>query len=120
MTDEKKREAAKKRKAAERERARLSGIKEVRIKMDETERDQLDELCRVRAGNREPYDQSEFVALLIKRDFQRLQSELEALSAKPCAKCGEALPSGCDGLFEGDSRCFLSRHKTDGIRSLEL
>lgn len=108
---------AAKRKRRQRQREKDAGIHEVRVNLTATEHDRLLEICRVRAGCGKPYDSSELVALLIDRDWKKLQEQLAELGEKRCAKCKESLPKGCDGLFKGDSACF---HTSPNWKELRL
>lgn len=95
------------RKQAQRQREKALDITEVRVKLAATERATLDELCSVRAGDSEPYSRDEYVKLLIQMDKQRLNEQLTQLAdAGPCARCGDSLPGGCNGLFSGESVCW--------------
>ena len=104
--NDKKREAAAQRKRDQRQREKATGLKEVRLKLSEEEHRRLRELCRIRAGVGEPYDVGEYLALLMDRDWKKLQAQLHDLGTQRCAKCDASLPQGCDGLFAGDSACF--------------
>ena len=105
MNDQK-REAAKERKRRQRLREQEAGLKEVRLKLSPEEARRLEELCRVRAGLREPYELGDYVALLIDRDWKAWQVQLAELKTQRCPKCDASLPEGCDGVFSGDSACF--------------
>lgn len=106
MADTDKRAAAAERKRRQRQKAKKADIQEVRLKLSKVEREHLTEMCQVRAGSREPYDAAEYVALLIQRDWEKLQKQLAELNSQCCGKCKDPLPGGCDGLFKGDSECF--------------
>ena len=99
---------AKSRKQKERDRKAALGIKRIEVQLSEKERERLDELCRVRAGVGEPYTADEFISLLIHRNWEQLQKQLEELGT--CKKCGSALPEGCGGLFKGDAECWHTRN----------
>ncbi|NAW78338.1 hypothetical protein CAG61_08450 [Vibrio sp. V34_P3A8T189] len=106
MTDDKKKMAAAERKRRQRKREKEADIQEVRLKLSRVERERLSKMCQVRAGTSEPYDAAEYVALLIDRDWQKLQLQLAELNSQRCEKCKEPLPGGCNGLFKWDSECF--------------
>ncbi|QNE59111.1 hypothetical protein H5404_25280 (plasmid) [Vibrio parahaemolyticus] len=106
MADDNKKAAAAERKRRQRQREKEADIQEVRLKLSKVERERLAEMCQVRAGSREPYDAAEYVALLIDRDWQKLQQQLAELNSQCCGKCKDPLPGGCNGLFKGDSECF--------------
>ena len=98
---------AKARKQKERDRKAALGIKRIEVQLSEKERERLDELCHFRAGVGEPYTADEFISLLIHRNWEQLQSQLEELGT--CKKCGSTLPEGCGGLFKGDSACWHTK-----------
>ncbi len=98
---------AKDRKQKERGRKAALGIKRIEVQLSEKERERLDELCRIRAGVGEPYTADEFISLLIHRNWELLQKQLEELGS--CKKCGSQLPEGCSGLFKGDAECWHTR-----------
>ncbi|PSW53037.1 hypothetical protein [Photobacterium leiognathi] len=104
--DDNKRKAAAERKRKQREREKAMDIKTVSVKLSSREREQLANLCRVRAGIKDPYDVDEYIALLIARDHERLQQQLAELDGKCCGKCKSPLPTGCGGLFQGEAVCF--------------
>ena len=106
MTNDNMREAARARKRRQRQREKEADIQEVRLKLSRVERERLSKMCQVRAGTSEPYDAAEYVALLIDRDWARLQQQLTDLNSQCCGKCKDPLPSGCNGLFKWDSECF--------------
>ncbi|MGY5383262.1 hypothetical protein [Vibrio metschnikovii] len=106
MADDKRRAEAAERKRRQRQREKEADIQEVRLKLSRVERERLSKMCQVRAGASEPYDAAEYVALLIDRDWARLQQQLTDLNSQCCGKCKDPLPSGCNGLFKGDSECF--------------
>ncbi|MGW7678600.1 hypothetical protein [Shewanella sp. S23-S33] len=98
---------ARARKQAQREREKALDIAEVRLKLSASERADLDDLCRVRAGDEEPYTRDEYVRMLIQIDKRKLAAELVELeNAGPCTRCGESLPGGCKGLFKGEPVCW--------------
>lgn len=103
-TTKKKRPTAAERKRKSREKLKQFDIKVVEVKLSATERSTLTELCQVRGGIRGEYSADEYLALLILRDKQRLDAQLAALGS--CGKCGETLPGGCGGLFQGESACY--------------
>lgn len=101
---EKKRQEAAERKRKSREKLKQFDIKVVEVKLSATERATLSELCNVRGGVRGEYTADEYIATLILRDKERLDAQLAALGC--CGKCGEALPGGCGGLFQGEAACY--------------
>jgi phage FluMu protein gp41 len=105
--------------AAERKRrsraaARERGRERVETVLTSTELERLQWLCQMRGGVRGPYSVDEYLSLLIHRDYERLQAQLAALGT--CAKCGHALPAGCEGVLKGDAGCW----HTARYRELEL
>jgi len=95
------------RKRKERAQKKALGIQRMEVQLTQTERDRLDELCRLRSGGGEPYTTDELVSLLIHRNWQQLQRELKRI--EPCPKCGNRWPASCEGLFKGDQQCWLTR-----------
>ena len=62
---------------------------------------------------REPYELSEYIALLIRQDDARVRGRIKAISTKQCGKCGDALPvKSCP--CAGDSACWVTQgwHET--------
>ncbi|MCC3836261.1 hypothetical protein [Vibrio parahaemolyticus] len=82
----KQRAAAAERKRKSREKLKQFDIKVVEVKLSATERTDLAELCKVRGGVRGEYTADEYVALLIRRDKERLNAQLAELGC--CGKCG--------------------------------
>lgn len=101
---QKKRQDDAERKRKSREKLKQFDIKVVEVKLSATERATLGELCKVRGGVRGEYAADEYIATLILRDKERLDTELAALGS--CSKCGDALPGGCGGLFKGEAACY--------------
>lgn len=48
--------------------------------------------CAERRPGREPYELSEYIALLIRQDDARVRGRIKAISANRCGKCGDSLP----------------------------
>lgn len=80
------------------------GIKAVRAKLGQREREMLDEICRVRGGITGAYSKSEAVAALIRLNYEQLQVELSTLGT--CDYCGHAKPEGCGGKYKGAGGCY--------------
>lgn len=93
---------------------KAAGISRVEVKLGGLEMERLEQLCEIRGGVRGPYTADEFISLLIHRNWQNLQEQLNRLGN--CAHCGTQLPTGCDGLLKGDSRCW----HTEKAKQLEL
>lgn len=104
------------RKARQRERHAGLGILRVEVKLSARERDQLTQLCRLRAGGGEPYSTDEYLSTLIRRDWERWQEQETKLASQTCQHCGSVLPGGCGGAFDGEAACWL----THGKRALAL
>lgn len=105
-TSEQKREEARLRKQRQRQRARESGVLELTVSLSPDEKVKLDESMRIRGGNHQ-YSQSEYLQLLVIRDHQRLQKQIEDLGT--CPKCGKGFNESCGTLFYGDSACLMTR-----------
>ena len=116
--DEVKRIDARHRKAKSRARQQADfekfGLAQVMITLKQDDLNQLNELCSLRAVGTEPYSLTEYLSELIANDMKKYQAQIKNL--KPCAKCGASLPTGCKGLFKGDSQCF----QTSQYRELML
>lgn len=104
------------RKARQRARHAVLGIRRVEVKLSARERDQLTQLCRLRAGGGEPYSVDEYLSTLIRRDWERWQERKAELAGQTCQHCERPLPEGCGGAFDGEASCWL----TQGKRALAL
>lgn len=119
---EKRRAAARRRKAKSRARLKAAqlvqeqrhGAVVIEIKLTLADRERLDNMCMLRAVTGDPYQREEYIAELILNDERRYQEQVAALGC--CGKCKSPLPSGCDDLFKGDSDCYRSRQ----YRELQL
>lgn len=101
-----KKEAARLRKAAERERKKALGSVEVRVVLSQKEVERLDEICQGRARlGAEPYSRDELITVLINKDYDRYQVQLAKVQKTPCPKCKKSWPEGCERFFAGDSKC---------------
>lgn len=103
--------SAAERKARERARHQALDIKRVEIKLSQRERDQLAQLCRLRAAGAEPYTVDEYLSTLIRRDWQRWQEQEVALAGRTCQHCQQPLPAGCGGAFDGEQACWITQGK---------
>lgn len=102
---EAKRAAARDRKRKQRANAERFGVKEVNVKLSGSEREILDNLCKVRAGvGNEPYTRDEYISTLIRRDNERLIKQLK----KYCGKCDLPLTQSCGGVYKGSPDCAVS------------
>lgn len=99
------------RKARERARYQQLDIKRVEIKLSQRERDQLAQLCRLRAAGSEPYTADEYLSTLIRRDWERWQDQEKALAGRTCQHCQQPLPAGCGGAFDGEQACWITKGK---------
>jgi len=103
------------RKAAQRERQKQSGVTEKRFNLDDQEVAMLAENCALRRPGRDPYDEDEYITLLIRKDNAELQAQLAELSKRKCEKCGDVLPGDRGGcVFSTESNCWqrLGWHET--------
>lgn len=86
----------------------------IQVMLQAVELARLNELCKARAVIGDPYSHDEFVSTLIARDWERWQQQLAELESRgPCKKCGNPLPTGCGGLFQGDAACYLTTDKRE-------
>ena len=103
-TPEQKRSAAAERKRKSRERLAKLGVKPVQVNLAESEIENLDMLCKVRAGEgKQPYSYDEYISTLIRRDKERLDKQIESAQ---CTMCNLPLPTGCGGVNSGTSACY--------------
>ncbi|MFM5844051.1 hypothetical protein [Aeromonas sanarellii] len=107
---------AKERKQAQRTRQAALGIKRVEVMLSTREREQLETLCRARAGSGEPYSADEYISTLLRRDWERWQQQQAELAAQTCSNCDGILPEGCGGTFKGEATCW----QTFGDKTLAL
>lgn len=99
------------RKARQRERHAGLGIQRVEVKLSAREREQLTQLCRLRASGGEPYSADEYLSTLIRRDWERWQKQEAELASQTCRHCEYPLLEGCGGTFDGEVACWLTRGK---------
>ncbi|MEC3731825.1 hypothetical protein [Escherichia coli] len=93
------------RKAAQRARQSASGERKLELVLDTQELDMLERNCAARRPGRDPYELSEYIALLIRQDDARARGRIKSISANRCGKCGDALPvKSCP--CAGDSQCW--------------
>lgn len=103
MSDTKERAAARKR--AQRERQKQSGEQKIELIIDAQEKAMLAENCALRRPGREPYELSEYITMLIRRDNAELKQKIAELNKRTCKKCGERLPV-TECCLSGDSECW--------------
>lgn len=105
--------SAAERKAAQRARQAESGNRKLEVQLDEQEMDMLARNCAGRRPGRDPYELSEYIAMLIRQDDARLRGRIKSISRKRCGKCGERVPvNSCP--CNGDSQCWVTKgwHET--------
>lgn len=95
------------RKAAQRARQRATGDKMLEVVLDEQEMDMLARNCAARRPGRDPYEMSEYIAMLIRQDDARVRGRIKSISKRQCSKCGDALPvNTCPCI--GDIQCWAT------------
>ena len=103
------------RKAAQRARQAAAGGKKLELALDSQELEMLAKNCAARRPGREPYEQNEYITLLIRKDSAELAQRLEALTHQQCGKCKEQLPvQSCP--CQGEAACWA----TSGWHKLKL
>lgn len=105
--------SAAERKAAQRARQSASGDRKLELVLDAQEVEMLAQNCATRRPGREPYEMSEYIALLIRQDNARVAGRIKSISTRKCGKCGDKLPvDSCP--CQGDSQCWTTRgwHET--------
>lgn len=94
-------------KKEQRARDRAAGKRSITINLTADEAQKL-ELCRrLRNAGGEPYQVSEYFALLLENDAAALTSQMREL--KSCTRCGMTLPETCGGDYRTEAACFLNR-----------
>lgn len=107
--------SAAERKAAQRTRQSAAGERKIELVIDEQELEMLARNCAARRPGREPYNLTEYIALLIRQDDARVRGHIRAISKNRCGKCGDAVPvTACP--CQGDSQCWV----TNGWHELKL
>ena len=84
--------SAAERKAAQRARQTASGEHKVELVFDAQELAMLERNRVARRPGRDPYELTEYVALLIRQDDARVRARFKSLSNKRCGRCGDQLP----------------------------
>ncbi|MBK4723944.1 hypothetical protein [Pantoea agglomerans] len=84
--------SAAERKAAQRARQAQSGEHKVELVFDAQELAMLERNRVARRPGRDPYELTEYVALLIRQDDARVRARFKSLSNKRCGRCGDQLP----------------------------
>lgn len=96
------------RKAAQRKRQRSAGMVVPQWQIEAEEHEMIKRNCALRRPGREPYDEAEYIQMLIRNDDARLKREIAELSQRCCGKCGEALPVA-ECCLSGDAECWNTR-----------
>lgn len=92
---------AKLRKQKERELAKQRGEVTVSVKLSKLHSERLEWAANVRG-----YDKAEYIALLVHRDAEALESTLDNLGE--CSYCGNELPRGCVAKWKGHKKCLMT------------
>jgi len=92
--------SSKQRKQSQREREKAFDIKRAEVPLSKTEREMLAEGCEFRGR----YTATEYIATLIRRDFERIQETKKTLG--DCQFCNRSLPQGCKRQHKGHKDCF--------------
>lgn len=98
--------SAAERKAAQRARQAQSGEHKVELVLDAQELAMLERNRVARRPGRDPYELTEYVALLIRQDDARAKARFKSLSKKRCGRCGDQLPvQSCP--LQGETACWV-------------
>lgn len=100
--------SAAERKAAQRKRQREAGFVIPQWQVESEEHEMIKRNCALRRPGREPYDESEYIQMLIRNDDARLKREIAELSNRCCGKCGERLPV-MECCLDADSKCWITK-----------
>lgn len=103
------------RKAAQRKRQKESGETKLELIVDAQELEMVNKNRVLRRPGKEPYEQSEYIQLLIRQDNERLQKQMQELEKNTCAKCGDKLPV-TECCLTGAAECW----NTKGWQELKL
>lgn len=96
------------RKAAQRKRQRDAGFVTPQWKVEIEEHEMVKRNCALRRPGREPYDEAEYIQMLIRNDNAKLKREIAKLSKRCCGKCGEPLPVA-ECCLSGASDCWVTK-----------
>ena len=95
------------RKAAQRARQAAAGVTKIDLVLDAQEITMLAQGCAARRPGREPYELSEYITILIRKDNAELAEQLEELAKRQCEKCKEQLPvQSCP--CQGETACWIT------------
>lgn len=99
---------AKLRKQKERELAKQRGETTVSVKLSQLHSERLEWAASVRG-----YDKAEYIALLIHRDAEALESTLDNMGK--CSYCGNELPKGCAAKWKGHRECMMTIKQREAL-----
>jgi hypothetical protein len=101
--------AARKRRSRARQQSQF-GQQRIEIVLSHREHAMLLDGCKRRNPGRTPYLPSEYLALLVFCDGERLARQESALGN--CQRCHAPLPEGCNALFLGETTCWFTRQSS--------
>ena len=101
------------RKAAQRARQAAAGVTKIELVLDAQEVTMLAQNCAARRPGREPYELSEYITMLIRKDNAELQEVIAELGKRNCGRCGDQLPVQ-DCPCKREDACWVNRgwHET--------
>lgn len=103
------------RKAAQRARQAAAGEQKIELFIDKQEAEMLAQNCAARRPGREPYELSEYITMLIRKDAAELATQIAELNKSKCEKCGDELPVN-ECPLQGDAQCWT----TSGWHNVKL
>lgn len=107
MTNLKSKQQAAARKRRQRARqVRQEGAHKLEVMLTDREWLALETGCISRNQGRTPYSKTEYIALLLLADEAALAHQVAQLGT--CPRCSESLPATCNGLFRGETACWLT------------
>lgn len=92
------------------------GVKVVEVQLGPVERELLEAARKARGGLDGPYSVGEYVATLLRRDFELLEQQQGKIAGRICENCLKPLPRGCGGTWASEAACL--RSQTD--RAMQL
>lgn len=92
-----------------RQKLEALGIKPVEVLLGPAERELLEEARKARGGLSGPYSVAEYVATLLRRDFELLEQQRGQLEGRICENCRKPLPRGCGGTWASEMPCLLAQ-----------
>ncbi|WP_368869966.1 hypothetical protein [Proteus mirabilis] len=96
------------RKAIQRKRQKELGVTKIELLVDNQELEMLQRNCVLRMPGREPYDNVEYLQMLICKDDAEYKRQAEELSKSKCVRCGDQLPvQQC--CLSGDAKCWVTK-----------